>query len=129
MAETSGPDKYAPPGRRSSEKAVDINQVEGDIREFVRRDVSILRQRRDDAEAIGNQAAGNLNAQVQRIAGASLDEIDRVISELESVRTMLRGEGERVSREIASYASLSHAASTAMKVIAESVRQWKGAQD
>jgi hypothetical protein len=38
---------------------------------------------------------------------------------------MLRGEGERVGREIAGYASLSHAAMTAMKVIADSLTNWK----
>jgi len=45
------------------------------------------------------------------------------------VRDMMRNEGERVSREIAGYASLSHAAATAMKVIADSIHQWKDAPD
>jgi hypothetical protein len=40
---------------------------------------------------------------------------------------MLRSEGERVGREIAGYASLSHAAMTAMKVIGDSLMQWKRA--
>ena len=56
-----------------------------------------------------------------------MEEIDRVIRELEGVRDMLRNEGERVSREIAGYASLSHASMTAMKVIADSLKQWKDA--
>jgi hypothetical protein len=38
---------------------------------------------------------------------------------------MLRSEGERVSREIAGYASLSHASMTAMRVIGDSLKQWK----
>jgi hypothetical protein len=54
-----------------------------------------------------------------------MEEIDRVILELQGVRDMLRSDGERVSREIAGYASLSHAAMTAMKVIADSLTQWK----
>jgi len=58
-----------------------------------------------------------------------LEEIDRVIRELESVRDMLRNEGVRVSREVAGYASLSHAATTAMKVFADSIKQWKDAAD
>jgi len=41
------------------------------------------------------------------------------------VRDMLRNEGERVTREIAGYASLSHAAMTAMRVIGDSLKQWK----
>jgi hypothetical protein len=40
---------------------------------------------------------------------------------------MLRREGERVSRELAGYASLNHASMTAMKVIGDSLKQWKGA--
>ena len=55
-----------------------------------------------------------------------MEEIDRVILELQSVRDMLRNEGDRVSREVAGYASLSHAAMTAMTVIADSLTQWKG---
>jgi len=66
---------------------------------------------------------------LQRIAGMSLEEIDRVIRELESVRDMMRNEGERVSREIAGYASLSHTATTAMKVIADSIHEWKNGPD
>jgi len=47
---------------------------------------------------------------------------------LEGVRDMLRNEGERVGRELAGYESLGHAAATAMKVIGESIKQWKDAQ-
>jgi hypothetical protein len=66
-----------------------------------------------------------LNSLIRRVSGASMEEIDRVILELQGMRDMLRNEGERVSREIAGYASLSHAAMTAMKVIADSLKQWK----
>jgi hypothetical protein len=58
-----------------------------------------------------------------------MEEIDRVILELQGVRDMLRNEGERVSREIAGYASLNHAAMTAMKVIGDSLKQWKEGPD
>ena len=40
---------------------------------------------------------------------------------------MLDGEGERLSREIARYASLSQQLMTGMKVITENLIQWKGA--
>ena len=134
MAEKSGPEKFAPRDRRPPEKQSDVDQaaanaVEGEIREFVRRDVSFLHPRRSEVDAANDPAAENLNAVVRRVAGDSMKEIDRVIRELESVRDMLRNEGERVSRELAGYASLSHAASTAMNVIADSIKQWKGVQD
>jgi len=134
MAEKSGPEKYAPSDRRSPEKLSPVDQaaantVEGEIREFVRRDISVQHRQRSEANAANSPAVENLNALIQRVAGDSMEEIDRVIRELESVRDMLRNEGERVSREVAGYASLSHAATTAMKVIADSVKQWKDAPD
>jgi hypothetical protein len=134
MAEKSGPEKYAPPDRRPSEKLSTVDQatanaVEGEIREFVRRDVSFLHGQRSEVDASNGPAAENLNALIRRAAGDSMEEIDGVIRELESVRDMLRNEGERVSREVAGYASLSHAATTAMKVIADSIKQWKDASD
>ena len=122
--EKSGPEIYAPPNRRAQEKLSDIDQVaadvvEGEIREIVRR------RRAEDAATV--PAAENLNELIWRVSGASMEEIDRVIFELQAVRDMLRKEGERVSREIADYATLSNAATTAMKVITDSLTQWKSA--
>jgi hypothetical protein len=129
----SGPEKFVPPERHPVEKLGDIEQAaatafEGEIREFVRRDVAFVRrQQRNDSDQVGEPVTENLNSLIRRVSGASMDEIDRVIAELQSVREMLHKEGERVSREIAGYASLSHATMTAMKVISESVSQWKNA--
>jgi len=128
-AEKIGPETFAP-SWRAPEKLSDVDQAaaatEGEIREFVRRDVAFLRRHRE-AEPAADPVVDNLNALIRRVSVASMDEIDRVILELQSVRGMLRSEGERVSREIASYASLSHASMTAMKVIGDSLAQWKSA--
>ena len=62
----------------------------------------------------GTNPPENLSATVQRIASVSMEEIDRLIHSLEGVRGLMRTEGERISREIAGYASLSHSAVTAM---------------
>ena len=129
--EAQGPDKPVPASeRRPVDKLGAIsdaaaNAFEGEIREFVRRDVA-PRRPREDAPA-ETPISDNLNGLIRRVSGASMEEIDRVITELQTVREMLRREGERVSREVAGYASLSHAAMTAMKVIGESVQQWKSA--
>lgn len=130
-SEKSGPEKFAPE-RRVPDKLGEIDQAaanafEGEIREFVRRDVAFARRPRNDVETVGDPVADNLNALIRRVSGASMEEIDRVILELQGVRDMLRNEGDRVSREVAGYASLSHAAMTAMTVIADSLTQWKGA--
>jgi hypothetical protein len=126
--EKSGPEKFAPK-RHAAEKLGDVDQAatafEGEIREFVRRDVAVRRWQRGEAEPAGDPVADNLNVLIRRVSSASMEEIDRVILELQGVRDMLRQEGDRVSREVAGYASLSHAAMTAMTVIADSLTQWK----
>ena len=101
-----------------------VNEVEGEIREFVRRDISMFRRPRQDNSS-GDAAADNISALIQRVSGQSVGEIERVIGELTQVRDMLRNEGERVQREIASYAALSQAAMTSMKIIADSLAQWR----
>ena len=131
VAEKIGPEKFAPE-RRAPDKLGDVSlaaasAVEGEIREFVRRDVSFLRRQRGEPDAGGEPVSENLNSLIRRVSGASMEEIDRVILELQGVRDMLRGEGERVSREIAGYACLSHAAMTALTVIADCLWQWKQA--
>jgi hypothetical protein len=134
MAEKSGPEKFAPTDRRSPEKLIDVDQApatafEGEIREFVRRDVAFVRRQRGEADTGVDPAADSLNTLVRRIAGASMEEIERVILELQGVRDTLRSEGERVSREISGYANLSHASITAMKVIGDNLKQWNNAAD
>jgi hypothetical protein len=124
-----GPEKFAP-ARRGPQRLSDVDQAaasafEGEIREFVRRDVAFLRRPASPVESPVEPAANNLNSLIRRVSGASMEEIDRVILELQGVRDMLRNEGERVTREIAGYASLSHAAMTAMRVIGDSLKQWK----
>jgi hypothetical protein len=121
------PERPAEPRPDSKPSGDDIGAAfEGEIREFVRRDVAQLRRGRTDAATTpAEPAVDNVNALIWRVSGASMEEIDRVILELQGVRDMLRREGERVTREISGFASLSHAAITSMKVIADSLEQWK----
>lgn len=105
---------------RTADGDATAHEVEGEIREFVRRDLSVLRRPRPER----SEPAENVNSLIQRVSGASVIEIERVIAELTSVRDMLRSEGERVQREITGYASLSQAAMTSMKIIADSLAQW-----
>src|SRR5437762_10838315 len=77
--------------------------VEGEIREFVRRDSASLRR---DPENDSELVANNISKLLQRVAGTSVHEIDRLISELQSLRELLQAKGARVQREIADYAQL-----------------------
>jgi hypothetical protein len=58
-----------------------------------------------------------------------MKQIDQVIRELESVCDMVRKEGQRVTREVLGYASLGHAAVTAMRILADSIKEWKDGLD
>jgi hypothetical protein len=99
-----------------------VEQVEGEIRAFVRRDLSLFRRQQTEN---GESAVENVSSVIDRVSRASVGEIERVMAELANVRDMLRGEGERVQREVSGYASLSQTAMTSMKIIGDSLVQWK----
>jgi hypothetical protein len=112
-----------------------VSEVEEGIREFVRNDIAYLRRPvavsapeatlDPGAEATVN----NVNSLIHRVAGTSVSEIDKLISELEALREMLHAEGQRVQREISGYAQLSQAAMKSTRMIADNVQQWKRAAD
>ena len=99
------------------------SEFEGEIREFIRRDVAHLR--RAVPEGASEQAVTSINSLLDRVSGSSVTEIDSLIEDLRNVRDFLKTEGDRVQREIASYAQLSQVAMTSVKIIAESMSQWK----
>ena len=105
------------------EDAQTPSEFEGEIREFIRRDVAHLR--RPQPEGASEQAVNNINSLLERVSGSSVSEIDSLIADLRNVRDFLQTEGDRVQREIASYAQLSQVAMTSVKIIAESMSQWK----
>jgi ABC-type transporter Mla subunit MlaD len=61
----------------------------------------------------------NLNSLLQRVAGASIRDIENLISEL--LRDLLHAEGKRVQREISGYAQLSQAAMKSTRLIVDNV--------
>jgi hypothetical protein len=108
-----GLDMYAPPDRRTPEQPSNVDRV------------ALLRSQVVEAAASNHRSAETLDSLIRRIAGASMDEIDGVIRELENMREMLRREGERISGEIAGYAGLCQASTTAVKMIATSITKLK----
>ena len=112
------------PSGQPAEHAPASGEFEGEIREFVRKDVAPWRKR---PEAPADAPAETMSMLVQRVAGASMSEIDIVIEELRTMRDFLRNEGERVQREIAGYATVSQSAAASMKIISESMSQWRSA--
>ena len=113
-----------------------VSEVEAGIRDFVRNDIAYLRR---PVSVTGSEpavdgaatdaAVTNVNSLIQRVAGTSQSEIENLIAELESLRDVLHDEGQRVQREISSYAQLSQAAMKSTRMIAEYVTQWKRTAD
>ena len=97
--------------------------VEAGMREFVQGDGASL-QREGDSELVAKSAV----MLVQRIGGTSVQEIDGLIAELQTLRALLQEEGERVQRKLAEYAHLCQSATQSTKIIADSLKQWKPAQ-
>ena len=102
-------------------------ELEGEIREFVSRDVVSNVGRRPENES--ELVASNINSVLQRVTATSVQEIDALISELESSRDMLHSEAARVQREIVQYSTLIQGVLHSTKIIAESLTQWKKVPD
>jgi hypothetical protein len=111
----NSPERYAPPQRPSPETPD----------EGVKNVVTLLAKQQPEAPAESISATEHLDVMIRRIAMDSMTEIGRVIRDLENVSEMMRNEGARVSREVSGYANLNQAATAAMKVIAENLKQWK----
>lgn len=128
----------------ADENLAAVSEVEAGIRDFVRNDIAYLRRPSATASATDTAAApastlglegsaeaavNNVNSLIQRVAGTSLGEIENLIGELETLRDLLHAEGQRVQREISSYAQLSQAAMKSTRMIADNVAQWKRTAD
>jgi hypothetical protein len=108
--------------KREATEVEVIDEVEDEIREFVRRDVAgQRRQQRNDGETV----ADNISSLLQLVSANSMQEIERLIGELKMLRDQLHDESERVQREIVEYASLSQAAMQSTKIITESLNHWR----
>ncbi|MES2751792.1 MAG: hypothetical protein V4661_10515 [Pseudomonadota bacterium] len=108
-----------------------VSEVEAGIRDFVRNDVAYLRRPASlpnpepPADTPADAAVTNVNTLIQRVAGASLGEIEALISELEGLRDLMHDEGQRIQRELAGYAQLSQTAMKSTRMIADNLAQWR----
>ena len=78
-----------------------------------------------DSELLAN----TVQTLVQRVAGTSVQEIDGLIAELQTLRALLEEEAARVQRNLAEYAHLSQSAMQSTRIIAESLTQSKQVGD
>ncbi|MGC2074651.1 MAG: hypothetical protein WA728_01155 [Xanthobacteraceae bacterium] len=95
-------------------------ELEGDIRTMVWADAS----GRKAVEGEDDQMSpGNLTATLREISRVSIDEVDILIHELQTLRRKLQTERERIERDITEYATLSSQASQVTKIVLDGVKQ------
>ncbi len=104
----------SPRGSIETDKSEPVD-VEGNIREMVRRDSTAFRQAASDSEV----AANNLGTLMRRVCGTSTREIDNLISELKILREKLQADGSRVQRDIEEYAALNQSVIQLTKIISD----------
>ncbi len=110
-----------------------VTDVEAGIRDFVRNDIAYLRRPTpsmvppSSPVEVAEATVNNVNSLIQRVAGASMTEIENLIADLEGLRELMHNEGQRVQRELAGYAQLSQTAMKSSRMIADSLAQWKRA--
>jgi hypothetical protein len=107
--------------------AVGPSELEEQIREAVRG--GVLPARKLQVEGGSEVGTGGANELLRQLTGTALEEIDRLIDELQGLRVHLQSEGQRVQREIVKYAQLSQAAMKSTKVIAEGITHLQGSAE
>jgi hypothetical protein len=118
--------------RPSEDGPAETVDLEGEIRGLVRKEFATAHVPLPVAASLPPQPAegddqglGQANPLIQRVAGASVLEIEKLVAELQGLRDFLSSEADRVQREMTGYVHLSEAAMKSTKIIADSVSQRK----
>lgn len=94
-------------------------ELERNIRKPARASASVWQAETEDAQT----SAGNLGTLLREVSKVSMDEIDHLIIELQTLRRKLQTDGERIERDITEYATLSAQATQLTKIVFEGVKQ------
>jgi hypothetical protein len=66
---------------------------------------------------------------IQQVAATSIAEIDRLVTELQEVKSQLQSKGQQVEREMVRYTKLTQMASFTAKIIFDTISQWHPADN
>jgi hypothetical protein len=95
-------------------------ELEGNIRTIVWDSASA----REAVEGEDDQISpGDLIASLRQLSTVSIDEVDGLIRELQTLRRKLQTERERIERDITEYTTLSSQASQLTKIVVDGVKQ------
>jgi hypothetical protein len=95
-------------------------ELEGNIRTMVWASASARKavESQDD-----QMSAGDLAALLREVSRVSMDEVDGLINELQTLRRKLQTDGERIERDIEQHAALSEQATRLTKIVFEGMKQ------
>jgi hypothetical protein len=96
--------------------------IEGNANNSARGEGTISKPRYETGAELSSQT---LAALVQKIGAPSIAEIEKLIGDLQAARSYLESEGQRIQQEMTRYAHLSDTASASVKIITESLGQWR----
>jgi len=91
----------------------------GSIRKLARAGASVWRAESEDAQ----MSAENLGALLREVSKVSMEEIDHLIVELQTLLGKLQTDGDRIERDIMEYATLNEQATQLTKIVFEGVKQ------
>ncbi len=113
--------------RARANGAVEVfSKLEGEIREVVSRSATASRVPQQNDNEL---AAGNIGSLLQHVSGTSVQEIEKLIAELQILRDTLQKEAARVQREIVGYTALIQNARRSISTISESLSFWQSDRD
>jgi cation transport regulator ChaC len=113
--------------RAQTNGAVEVfSKLEGEIREVYFRSATAPRVPQQNDNEL---TASNIGSLLQRVSGTSVQEIEKLIAELQILRDMLQKEAARVQREIVGYAALIQNARRSISTISESFSFWQSDRD
>jgi hypothetical protein len=109
--------------RADANEATEIfSKLEGEIRNVVSRGNTAPQPRRENDNDL---AASDIGSILQHVSGTSVQEIEKLIAELQILRDMLQREAARVEREVVGYAALLQNARGSITAISESLSVWQ----
>jgi len=96
-----------------------FSKLESKIGELARRDATALRLKQ------ANDSELNVGSLVQKVSGTAVQDVEKLIAELQMLRGKLQNEAARVQREMVGYAVLLQDARKSIDTISDSLSFWK----
>jgi methyl-accepting chemotaxis protein len=112
----------------SSSQVDPVKSIEEEIRNSARGDLTNRFTKSAPGEG-AREMSETIGELVQKLGATSIAEIEKLISDLQAARSYLKAEGDRIQQEMTRYAHLSDTASASVKIITESLGQWRNGND